>query len=267
MRDHAVSGVIHLAAGKAVEESVADPLHYYRENVGGFVTLLEAVVAAGVRDVVLSSSAAVYGTPATATVSESSATVPESPYGETKLADEWLLRAVARAHGQRWAALRYFNVVGAGSPALGDLGATNLVPKVFAALDAGRRPVVYGDDYPTRDGTCVRDYVHVVDLAAAHVRTLDVLRSGADVGVVNIGTGQGATVREVLDVVSEAVGRSVDGEVVGRRAGDPAQVVGEVRRAREVLGWHAGRGLRDMVGSAWRAWRHLHPLDRPGAQV
>src|SRR3954454_15538086 len=169
LREHGVTGVLQLAAKKAVGESVERPLYYWDENVGGFRSLLQSCVDAGVDRVLFSSSAAVYGNPPTDHVTEETPTAPMSPYGTTKLADEWLLRDLAGAQPLRWAALRYFNVAGAGAPELGDRSVANLVPMTFEALTAGRRPQLFGDDYDTRDGSCIRDYIHVVDLAEAHV--------------------------------------------------------------------------------------------------
>ncbi len=256
LTDHSIDGVVHLAAKKAVGESVEQPLLYYRENVCGLVSLLDAVVAGGTRtSFVFSSSASVYGTQAVEKVDEAALTCPESPYGQTKLAGEWLVAATAQAHGLHWAALRYFNVVGAAEPRLGDVGVHNLVPLVFKAMADGRRPQVFGGDYPTRDGSCIRDYVHVADIAEAHVAAVRAVGRGEDVGVVNIGRGEGVTVKEVLAQVATTVGHEVPYDVSGRRAGDPAQVVATVERAAQVLGWRAGRDLPAMVDSAWKAWQ------------
>ncbi|MFI1414824.1 NAD-dependent epimerase/dehydratase family protein, partial [Streptomyces sp. NPDC020707] len=169
LRDHAITGVVHLAAKKQVGESVELPLHYYRENVEGLRVLLQAVTAAAVPSFVFSSSAAVYGMPDVDLVTEQTPCVPINPYGETKLAGEWLVRAAGRAHSLSTACLRYFNVAGAATPELADVGVFNIVPMVFEKLTAGEPPRIFGDDYATPDGTCVRDYIHVVDLAEAHV--------------------------------------------------------------------------------------------------
>lgn len=260
LSDHGVHGVVHLAAKKAVGESIEQPLLYYRENACGLVSLLNAVTSSdAVTAFVFSSSASVYGTPDVEQVSEDAPTVPESPYGETKLAGEWLVRAAARAQsGLRWAVLRYFNVVGAAEPRLGDVGVHNLVPLVFAAMAAGRRPQIFGGDYPTRDGSCIRDYIHVADIADAHVAAVRAVSRGEGVGVLNIGRGEGVTVKEVLAQVAATVGHEVPYDVIDRRAGDPAQVVATVERAAQVLGWRAGRDITDMVGSAWVAWEASH---------
>jgi len=255
LREHRVRGVIHLAAKKAVGESVERPLLYYRENVGGFERLLDAMLEVGVDRMVFSSSCSVIGTPEDELVTEDSPTRPESPYGETKLACEWLLRDVARATGMRYASLRYFNVAGAGAPELGDLGVFNLIPLIFRALGEGRPPQVFGDDYPTRDGSCIRDYIHVVDLARAHVAAVERLNAGECAEIYNVGKGEGSTVKEVMQTVSKVVGRDFEYVVTGRRPGDPAKIVGVVDKIRKELGWVAEYDLEDMVRSAWEAWQ------------
>lgn len=195
LRDHEVTGVVHLAAKKQVGESMDHPLHYYRENVEGLRVLLDAVTAAGVPSFVFSSSAAVYGMPSAARdgalVTEDTPCVPMSPYGETKLAGEWLVRATGRATGLSTASLRYFNVAGAAAPELADVGVFNIVPMIFERLTAHEPPRIFGDDYPTPDGTCVRDYIHVVDLAEAHVAAARALEAtpGRDL-TLNIGRGR-----------------------------------------------------------------------------
>ncbi len=256
LRQHAVTGVVHLAAKKAVGESVERPLHYWEQNVTGLGSLLSACTAAGVDRVVFSSSAATYGMPDVDVVTEDTPPAPISPYGETKLAGEWMVRAWAAATGARAMSLRYFNVAGAGGDHLGDTGVFNLVPLVFEALTEGRRPKVFGDDYPTADGTCVRDYIHVADLADAHARAAGALEELAEGGhaVVNVSTGTGASVLEVLDTVRRVTGREFEAEMTPRRPGDPARVVGSTARGAALLGWRAERDLVDMVGSAWSAW-------------
>ena len=255
LSEHRVTGVVHLAAKKAVGESVADPLLYYRENVSGFETLLRAMRDSGVDRMVFSSSAAVYGMPDVDVLTEDSPTSPINPYGETKLVCEWLLRDAARAHGLRWTSLRYFNVAGAGDDRLADTGANNLIPLVFRALDHGRPPQVFGADYPTPDGSCVRDYIHVADLADAHVAAADWLDGGSAAGVYNVGRGEGSSVLEVLAVVREVTGIDVEPQIVDRRPGDPARLVASAAAIERDLGWVAQRDLRDMVDSAWRGWR------------
>lgn len=256
--DYSVDGVVHLAAKKAAGESVDIPLFYYRENVDGLLSLLEAMKDAGVGHLVYSSSAAVYGTPASNPVVEDAHLRAESPYGETKVVGEWLAADCGVAWGLSWTALRYFNVAGAGSDDLGDNSVNNLIPMVFRALDQGQRPQIFGDDYPTHDGTCIRDYVHVADLADAHVAAVARCEEGGRADVYNVGRGRGSSVREVLDEVGRVLGRDVDAEVVGRRAGDPPATFASTERIERELGWHASRGLGDMVGSAWSAWQ-AHP--------
>ncbi|MBW1600705.1 UDP-glucose 4-epimerase GalE [Streptomyces sp. JJ66] len=268
--DHGVTGIVHLAAKKQVGESVEVPLRYYHENVHGLRVLLEAAVAGGVGEFVFSSSAAVYGMPDVETVTEDTPCVPLSPYGETKLAGEWLVRATARAHGLRTACLRYFNVAGAAAPELADTGVFNLVPMAFERLTEGGAPRVFGADYPTPDGTCVRDYIHVTDLADAHLAAARALsagqvKPGGDL-TVNIGRGEGVSVREMLDVIAEVTGHVFTPEVTARRPGDPARVVASAERAERELGWTARRGVREMVTSAWEGWPGREAAPAPVAR-
>ena len=259
LREHGVTGVVHIAAKKQVGQSVADPLLYYRENVEGMVALLESCQAKGVDRVVFSSSAATYGLPDVELVTEDTPGVPLSPYGETKLVGEWLLRDCERAYGMRVMSLRYFNVAGAASPDLGDTGVFNLIPMVFERLQAGERPRVFGGDYPTPDGTCVRDYVHVADIADAHLAAAQALDGGAAGRTYNIGRGEGSSVLDVLRVVGEVTGLDSTPEVVDRRPGDPARIVASVDRIRAELGFTAQHDLRAMVESAWAGWQLRHP--------
>ncbi|NAZ86418.1 UDP-glucose 4-epimerase GalE [Kineococcus indalonis] len=246
-------GVVHLAAKKSPTESVSDPLRYARENVGGVTALATAALAAGVERIVFSSSCSVYGTPDVELVREDAPLLPQSPYGDSKLYGERLLAAAARAHGTGLVSLRYFNVAGTAEPALADTGAHNLVPLALRALRSGTSPVVFGDDYPTPDGTCVRDYVHVEDLAEAHVRAAAALELDLSTATYNVGRGEGSSVLEVLDALRRASGRDVAHEVRERRPGDPARVVGSTERIEAELGWRARRDLDEMVSSAWRA--------------
>jgi UDP-glucose 4-epimerase len=260
LTDHSVTGVVHLAAKKQVGESVELPLHYYRENVEGLRILLDAVTAAKVPSFVFSSSAAVYGMPDVDLVTEETPCVPMSPYGETKLAGEWLVRATGRATGLSTASLRYFNVAGAAGPGLADAGVFNLVPMVFEKLTQDAPPRIFGDDYPTPDGTCVRDYIHVVDLAEAHVAAARVLRSspGRDL-MLNIGRGEGVSVREMIDRINAVTGYDRPPTVAPRRPGDPARVVASADHAATELGWKARHDVQDMITSAWEGWVRLHP--------
>ncbi|MEU3343424.1 UDP-glucose 4-epimerase GalE [Streptomyces sp. NPDC006700] len=260
LAEHEVTGVVHLAAKKQVGESVEQPLLYYRHNVEGLRILLEAVTAAGVGSFVFSSSAAVYGMPDVDLVTEETPCVPMSPYGETKLAGEWLVRATGRATGLSTASLRYFNVAGAANPGLADVGVFNLVPMVFERLTEDKPPLVFGDDYPTPDGTCIRDYIHVADLAEAHVAAARALRSspGRDL-TLNIGRGEGVSVREMIDTINAVTGYDRPPTVVPRRPGDPARVVASADRITMELGWKARRDLRDMISTAWQGWLHHHP--------
>ncbi|MGH3311180.1 MAG: UDP-glucose 4-epimerase GalE [Streptomyces sp.] len=268
LTDHEITGVVHLAARKQVGESMEQPLRYYRENVHGLTVLLEAVAAAGVRRFVFSSSAAVYGSPDVDLVTEDTPCAPVNPYGETKLAGEWLVRSSGRATGMATASLRYFNVAGAAEPELADTGVFNIIPMFFDALTRDEAPMIFGADYPTPDGTCVRDYIHVRDLAEAHVaaaRRVTADASGARAGsgtglTANIGTGTGVSVREMADLVAEITGkREPAARVAPRRAGDPARVVASAELAAKELGWTARFGVRDMVTSAWVGWCLRHP--------
>ncbi|MFF3289547.1 UDP-glucose 4-epimerase GalE [Streptomyces sp. NPDC003023] len=261
LKDHAVEGIVHVAAKKQVGESVERPLHYYRENVTGLQTLLEAAAEAGVRRFLFSSSAAVYGMPDVDLVTERTECAPMSPYGETKLAGEWLVRAAGRAHGMATASLRYFNVAGAASAELGDPGIFNLVPMVFERLDQGKAPLIFGDDYATPDGTCVRDYIHVEDIASAHVAAARRLAADASAELVlNIGRGEGVSVAEMVDLICEISGhQDIAAETAPRRPGDPARVVASADLIRKELGWSARYDVREMIASAWQGWRLRHP--------
>ncbi|MFD9098204.1 UDP-glucose 4-epimerase GalE [Streptomyces collinus] len=260
--EHGVTGVVHLAARKQVAESVAEPTRYYRENVGGLATLLDAVAGAGVRRLVFSSSAAVYGNPDTVLITEDTPCAPVNPYGETKLAGEWLVRAAGAAHGISTVCLRYFNVAGAATPELADTGVFNIVPMVFDRLTRGEAPRIFGDDYPTPDGTCVRDYIHVADLAEAHLAAARRLDAGDVTGdlTLNIGRGEGVSVRELITVIGEVTGDRRPPLVEARRPGDAPRAVASAERAAGALGWRARREVREMVASAWEGWRLHHGL-------
>ncbi len=254
LTEHSIDGVIHLAAKKAVAESIGQPLHYYRENVDGLICLLEAMQSLGVSRLVFSSSAAVYGTPIINPTPETAALNPDSPYGQTKVIGEWLAGAQGVATGMSWVALRYFNVAGAGSDELGDVGVNNLIPMVFAALDKGEYPQIFGDDYPTPDGTCIRDFIHVADLANAHVAAAARCESQVAADAFNVGRGEGSSIREVMDAISTVIGRDVQAQVSPRRVGDPPVSTAATEYIYEVLGWRAKHDLHTIVASAWSAW-------------
>ena len=254
LRAQQARGVVHVAGYKYAGESVRSPLLTYRINVQGTVSVLEAMQSAEVGSLVFSSSAAVYGTPESEVVTEDTALRPESPYGESKLIGEWLLADQGRAADLRHTSLRYFNVVGSGSHQVWDSSPHNLFPLVFDALQQGERPRIFGDDYPTEDGTCVRDYVHVSDVAAAHVTAARRLAGGDPVEpVYNLGSGAGTSVRSIMDTVRKVTGVNVEPLVKARRPGDPARIVADGSRAARDLEWRMRHSLEDTVLSAWRA--------------
>jgi UDP-glucose 4-epimerase len=262
LAEHEVQGVVHIAAKKQVGESVGDPYYYYRQNVLGQLTLMEAMRDADIRRFVFSSSAATYGSPDTAVVEEKSHLEPESPYGQTKVVGEWLAVDAEPAYGVRSVCLRYFNVAGAASPELGDPAVLNLIPMVFQRLTDGQRPLLFGDDYPTPDGTCIRDYIHVSDIATAHVAAAKHLSEDGESLRLNIGRGEGSSVREVLAMIAEVTGLDTTPEVVARRPGDPPRTVAAADAIRDRLGWTAQHDLREMVQSAWDGWLLRHPQAR-----
>ena len=261
-KKYEIDGVLHLAAKKKVGESVERPEHYWQENVGGFQNLVTAMKNHGVKNLVFSSSAAVYGAPEMAagqTISELVQCSPINPYGLTKLEGEIISEALSVSDGFKVAALRYFNVAGAGKPELGDQFAFNLVPIVFEAIDGKLSPKVFGNDYNTADGSCIRDYVHVQDLAEAHVAAMDLVESmSPGFEAINIGTGVGASVFEVLAMIQGVTSVELNSEIVSRRAGDPAALVADVSKAKEILDWESRYGLRAIVESAWQAWQVSH---------
>lgn len=268
-----IDGIVHLAGWKYAGVSVERPLDFFRENVGGTEVLLRAAVDHGIANFVLSSSASWYGTPSVELVGEDEPARPESPYGQTKVASEWLLRDVAADNpALRQTSLRYFNVVGSGPPELADHSPHNLFPKVLRAISANEAPVVFGDDYDTPDGSCIRDYVHVVDVAEAHVRAAKLLESGRPLApAYNIGRGEGSSVFEVMDAIRAATGIDFKHEVRPRRPGDPARIVGRTDLIERDFDWTARFDLAEMASSAWVAWQkqlELHggaPTD--GARV
>jgi UDP-glucose 4-epimerase len=258
LHEHGCVGVVHLAGFKYAGVSVQRPLHTYTQNVTATVSLLTAMAAAGVARIVFSSSAAVYGTPDVDLVTESTPTAPESPYGETKLIGEWLIGDEARATADtaplRHTSLRYFNVVGSGREDLYDTSPHNLFPLVLDALVEGRTPRINGTDYATPDGTCVRDYLHVADLARTHVTAAQALTDGRSLApVYNLGSGDGVSVREIMATMAEVTGIAFSPLEGPRRPGDPARIVASGEAAARDLGWHMTHDLHSMVASAWRA--------------
>jgi UDP-glucose 4-epimerase len=249
--------VLHFAAHSLVGESVADPGKYWSNNLGGTLALLDAMRETGTRKIVFSSTAAVYGEPETTPITETAPTRPTSPYGASKLAVDTTLAEYARMHRFGAVSLRYFNVAGAYQAETGDWFGerhdpeTHLIPNVLGRGESRLSVRINGVDYPTPDGTCVRDYIHVGDLADAHLLALGACEPGRH-RVYNLGNGAGFSVREVIDVCRDVTGRDITAEEGPRRAGDPAVLVASAERISAELGWHATRGLRDMVSDAWR---------------
>ncbi|VXB57290.1 UDP-glucose 4-epimerase GalE [Nocardioides sp. AX2bis] len=254
LQEHQVEGVVHVAGFKYAGVSMQRPLHTYEQNVSAMVILMQCMEAVGADKLVFSSSAATFGTPDTDLVTESTPTMPESPYGETKLIGEWMLRAAGRATGLKHTSLRYFNVVGSGSTDLFDTSPHNLFPLVFDMLVRGDNPRINGDDYQTPDGTCVRDYIHVADLAEAHVAAARRLAADEPVErVYNLGSGGGTSVREIMDTIREVTGIDFTPDVAPRRPGDPDRIVASGELAARDLDWKMRHTLHDMVSSAWQA--------------
>ena len=251
--DPSYDGVLHFAAFSQVGESVADPAKYWENNVGGTMALLAAMREAGVRRLVFSSTAATYGEPQSVPITEAAPTAPTNPYGATKLAVDHMISGEAAAHGLAAVSLRYFNVAGA----YGDCGErhdpeSHLIPLVLQVAQGKREAInVYGDDYPTPDGTCVRDYIHVADLAEAHLLALGAMTPGEHL-ICNLGNGNGFSVREVVETVRKVTGHPVPEVVAARRAGDPAVLVASADTARERLGWNPSRP--DLAGIVQDAW-------------
>jgi UDP-glucose 4-epimerase len=261
LRDRGIEVVLHCAARSLVAESVREPALYYRENVAGGIALLEAMRDAGIDRIVFSSTAAVYGTPETTPIPETAESRPINPYGETKAAFEGAMRWYASGHGLRAVSLRYFNVAGATAERGEDhRPETHLIPNVLAACLGGPPLTVFGDDYPTPDGTCIRDYIHVEDLADAHRSALELTEQmGPGAEICNLGSGAGFSVREVLRAAEAVVGRPVPHTIGARRSGDPAVLVASNERAAALLGWSPRRGtLDEIIGSAWR-WKQAYP--------
>ncbi|HUL71468.1 MAG TPA: UDP-glucose 4-epimerase GalE [Vicinamibacterales bacterium] len=262
LREHGATTVMHFAARLLVGESVGDPLGYYRVNVTGTLTVLGAMAAAGVKRFVFSSTAATFGEPQTTPIDETHPQRPINPYGETKLAVERALPHIEKAVGIRWMALRYFNASGA-DPA-GRIGEDHdpeehLIPRALAAVAGGPPLTLFGDDYPTPDGTCIRDFIHVADLADAHVAALRALEAGAPSSAYNLGNGQGVSVRQLVESVERTTGQRVPHTVGPRRPGDPARLVASSERIRRELQWRPRlAALDDIVRTAW-AWHRRHP--------
>jgi len=261
--ERSIEAVIHFAANSLVGESMEQPLLYFNNNVYGMQVLLEAMVRHGVDKIVFSSTAAVYGEPKRVPIREDDETNPTNAYGETKLTMEKMMKWVSRASGVRYVSLRYFNAAGAlpdGSIGEDHKTETHLIPLILQ-VPTGRRDhiTVYGDDYLTPDGTCLRDYIHVVDLADAHMCALDYLRRGGESDIFNLGSGSGFSVKEMIAAAEKATGRTIAVEIGARRAGDPAQLIASSEKARTVLGWQPQfTDVEEVIGTAWR-WHAAHP--------
>jgi UDP-glucose-4-epimerase GalE len=262
LREHGIGSVMHFAAFLDVGESVGHPVKYYRNNVFGALAVIEAMVAESLTHLVFSSTCATYGEPVETPISETHPQRPINSYGESKLAVERALPHVERAHGIRWVTLRYFNAAGADPD--GEIGEDHapeihLIPRAIEAATGGRALQVFGDDYPTPDGTCLRDYVHVTDLADAHVRALEALVETGRSNVYNLATGRPQSVRAVIDAVQRVCGRQVPWTLAPRRAGDPAILYAAAQKARAELHWTPRFSeLDDIVSTAW-AWHRAHP--------
>jgi len=258
-----IDGVIHFAANSLVGESMTNPLKYYDNNLGGAKVLLESMVAHHIDKIVFSSTAATYGEPERVPILESDRTEPTNTYGETKLAMEKMFKWVGRAHNLRFVSLRYFNACGA--HASGEIGEahnpeSHLIPLILQVPNGKREFIsVYGDDYPTPDGTCIRDYIHVTDLAQAHILAMDYLMNGGKSDIFNLGNGVGFSVNEVIETARKVTGHPIPAKMAQRRAGDPAQLIASSEKARTVLGWKPEHdSLEEIISSAWN-WHKNHP--------
>jgi len=248
-----IDSVIHLAAKKAVEESVSNPLKYYEHNVGGTLNILAAMAVKKVKKIVFSSTAAVYAPSEKSAIDETDLLAPLSPYGATKVMAEELIKSVGAAEGFSTISLRYFNVVGSTKVEFADNSKDNLVPKVFAAINRGESPEIYGSDYPTKDGTCIRDYIHVADLADSHLSALKRVESAIVHEVYNVGSGKGYSVKEMIDQIAVSMNKELTPKICPRRAGDIPQLIASISKIERELGWKPKRSLKEMIDSAWQA--------------
>jgi len=248
-----IDSVIHLAAKKAVEESVSNPLKYYEHNVGGTLNILAAMAVKEVKKIVFSSTAAVYAPSEKSAIDETDLLAPLSPYGATKVMAEELIKSVGAAEGFSTISLRYFNVVGSTKVEFADNSRDNLVPKVFAAIKRGESPEIYGSDYPTKDGTCIRDYIHVADLADSHLSALKRVESAIVHEAYNVGSGRGFSVKEMIDQISVSMKRELTPKICPRRSGDIPQLIASISKIERELGWKPKRSLKEMIDSAWQA--------------
>ena len=258
-----IDGVIHFAANSLVGESMTNPLKYYDNNLCGTKVLLESMVAHGIAKIVFSSTAATYGEPERVPILETDRTEPTNCYGETKLSMEKMFKWTGLAHGLRFVSLRYFNACGA--HVSGKIGEahnpeSHLIPLILQVPNGKREFIsIFGDDYDTKDGTCIRDYIHVTDLAQAHILAMDYLMKGGESNIFNLGNGVGFTVKEVIDTAREVTGHPIPAKTTPRRAGDPAQLIASSEKARTVLGWHPEHAdLREIIETAWN-WHKNHP--------
>lgn len=258
-----IDGVIHFAANSLVGESMSNPLKYYDNNLYGTKVLLDSMVANGVDKIVFSSTAATYGEPKQVPILETDPAEPTNPYGETKLSMEKMMKWTDLAHGVRYVALRYFNACGA--DVSGEIGEahspeTHLIPLILQVPNGQRDKIsIYGDDYDTKDGTCVRDYIHVTDLAQAHILAMKYLIDGKESAIFNLGNGVGFTVKEVIEAARKVTNHPIPAEVVSRRSGDPAKLIASSEKAKKILGWNPQHAdLEEIIESAWN-WHRKHP--------
>jgi UDP-glucose 4-epimerase len=262
-KNHLIQGVVHLAARKQVGESSTIPLTYWHENVDGLHNVLNAMAEKEVKNFVFSSSAAVYGIPPelgdNLYLTENMTCLPISPYGQTKLAGEWMAQALVSSDQFKVAALRYFNAAGAGNSTLGDTFKLNLIPLAFDALTTGKSPKIFGNDYNTPDGTCLRDYIHVTDLADAHIAAMNFVQTSEPCfEAINVATGLGSSVSEVLSRIEQVTEIPFSPVLLPRRAGDPDTLVADPSKALKLLGWSSRYSLEDSIVSAWDAWPNKH---------